>query len=67
MAREAGRDADEAAEFGARVRTRYIMAAEECAELEEFEKMALSFEDRDTGLSVELLALASEEDGAAAA
>ena len=56
MARMAGRTAPEADAFAERVRRRYEMTAEECAKFDGLEKMTLSFENRTTGLSVELLA-----------
>ena len=62
MARQAGRTAAEAEAFGERVRRRYEMTAEECAAYEGLEKMTLSFEERKTGLSVELLAFGKPEE-----
>jgi hypothetical protein len=62
MARLAGRTANEAEAFGERVRRRYEMTVEECASYKGLEKMTLSFENRMTGLSVELLAFGQPDD-----
>lgn len=62
MARMAGRSANEAEAFGERVRRRYEMTAEECASYKGLEKMTLSFENRTTGLSVELLAFGQTDE-----
>lgn len=61
MARMAGRSPDEAEAFAERVRRRYEMTAKECADVEDLEKMTLSFEARRAGLSVELLAFGAPE------